>query len=101
MQFAALQHCETFAHHGHIPLVEVAEWAWRRFAGDAALNHLRGVPPLLDRHLRNAWERLSVLSEGHGVPDDKYLGVAGHTEVILDAHPAGAVCLRVEPLASR
>src|SRR6266481_4792501 len=98
-ELAALQHSKTLAHHGHVPFIEIAKWAWRAIAGNAAVNQSPCIAPLLNRHLCNTCQWLAVLIERCGIANHKDLGMAGHSQILLDAYPTGAVCLRAQLLA--
>jgi hypothetical protein len=99
--FAALHHSEALAHHGHAALVKVAKWARRGMADDAEVNQLPCIAPLLHRHLRDTGQGITVLIERGCIPNHKYLGVSGHSEVILNAHPPSAICFHIQPVARR
>src|SRR5215470_4657540 len=58
LDFAALQHRKTLAHHRHAPLVEVAKWSRRLAAGCAAVNEFSCITSLLHGHLRHAGKGL-------------------------------------------
>src|SRR5438128_2208283 len=100
VQPAALQHGEALANHRHGPFVEVAERRRRRFPGDATVNDGSGVAALLHGHLCDAGQRMTVLIERRRIADDEDLGMSWHAEIWLDAHAAGAIRRRLEPLAS-
>src|SRR5271168_1742252 len=82
----AFQHGKALAHHGHVAFVKVAERSESGIARDAAVNQLCRISPLLDRYLRDPWQRLAISIEGRGIPNHKYLGVSEYCQVILDAH---------------
>src|ERR1700728_1076968 len=98
LDFAALQHRKTLAHHRHAAFVKVAKRAWRGFAGDAVVNYFSRVAPLLHRYLSNARKGFAVLIEGRRVPDDENLGMPWYREIVLYSHSPGAVCLHLQPL---
>jgi hypothetical protein len=60
---AALQDGEALTDYRHTAFVKVTEWSGHGFAADTAVNQFPCVSPLLDRHLRNSGQRLSVLIE--------------------------------------
>src|SRR5215472_15397391 len=97
LDFAALQHSKTLAHHSHAAFVKVAEGSRWWIANDAIENQLSCITPLLHRHLRYAWQRFAVLIEGCRVADHENLGMAGHGKIVLNANPARAVCFDVQP----
>src|ERR1700687_2235643 len=101
MDFAALQHSKAFTHYSHVALVKVVEWTWRGFARHAVVNKLPYIASLLHRHLCHARQWLAVLIERCGGANNKYLGVPGHSQVVLDAHAPGPVCLHLQPLARK
>src|SRR5277367_493145 len=98
LDFAALQHSKALAHHRHAAFVKIAKRAWSGFAGDAVVNYLSRVAPLLHRHLGNARQGFAVLIERRCVTDHENLGVLRHGEVILDSHSPGAVGFHLQPL---
>ena len=101
MYVPGFQHGETFAHDGHAPFVKVTERPRGRFAGKPPADQLSGVVPLLNRHLRHAWQRPSVLIQGRGIANDKYFGMPSEAKIILDAHASGVIRFRRQPFAGR
>ncbi len=97
----ALQDGEALAHDGHAAFVEIMKWVGRAIPDDAAVNKFPCIAPLLYRYLCNSWQRLAVLIERRGIANHEELGVSRNTQVILDAHPPGSVCLHLQPLACR
>src|SRR6267378_5445149 len=67
MEFAALQHSKTLAHHGQVPFIEIVKWARHVTAYDVTVNQFPRVAPLLDRHLRHTWQGLAVLIQRCGI----------------------------------
>src|SRR5260370_6913711 len=65
------------------------------------MDQLSCISPLLDCDLRNTREWRAVLVERCRIPNHKYLGMSRYGEVILDAHPPGAICLDLQPFACR
>src|SRR5262245_32603477 len=55
-QLACLQYGIALSHDGHVAFVEIAKWARRGSAGDAALDEPADVSPLLDGHLGDTGE---------------------------------------------
>src|SRR5215471_3724356 len=101
VQLPALEDRVPGADHRHGPAIGVAERVRRRLPGHAARDRLTRVVTLLDRHLRDSREWLSVLHEGGRVPDHEDLRVARNGEVGPDLHPPRSVSLRPQPLAGR
>src|SRR5689334_14746945 len=99
MDLAALQYSKALAHDGQAAFIKIAKRARRGIADNAAVNQLPSVAPLLQRDLRNTWQRLAKLIEGCGIPNHKYFGVSRYTEVILDTHSSRAICLDLQPIA--
>src|SRR5260370_17751630 len=65
------------------------------------MDQLSCISPLLDCDLRITREWRAVLVERCRIPNHKYLGMSRYGEVILDAHPPGAICLDLQPFACR
>src|SRR6266853_6283773 len=103
MDKAALQYSKALANDSQVAFVKITKRRRRVFAGlfarhfttDALVKKLSHVAPLLDRHLRHARQRLAMLIERCRIANHKYFRMFGDTEVILDAHSTGAVCLRL------
>jgi hypothetical protein len=98
---AALQDSESLADDCHVSFVEVPKRSWCRRTGNASVNQLPRITPLLYCHLRYTGERFTVLIETGGIAYDKNLGMAGHCQVILDLYPAAVIGLHSQPLAGR
>src|SRR5277367_445682 len=59
------------------------------------------MPPLLNRDLRNAGERLTLFLKRGRIANHKDLRMLGHGEVALNVHSSGTVGLDLQPLAGR
>src|SRR5215475_13848813 len=101
LDFSTLQYRETLAYHRHIALVEVAERSRLSAAGYAVVNESSSITSLLHGHLRHAGKRFAVLLECRGIANHKDLGISGYSQIFLNAHSPGAVCLHLQPLARR
>jgi hypothetical protein len=101
MDFAALQHRKAFTHNNHVAFVKVVEGAWRGFARDAVVNKLPCITALLHRDLGQARQGLAVLIKRCSVANNKYFGVSGHSQVVLDAHAPGPIRLYFQPHAGK
>src|ERR1700722_17755804 len=87
LNFPALQHSKTLAHHCHAAFVKVAKWARCGFARDAVANHLACVATPLNGYLRDARKRFAVLIERRSIADHEDLWMSGDCEIVLSAHP--------------
>src|SRR5262249_48918285 len=64
-----------------------------------ATNEFSRITSLLHSHLRYARKGLTVLRERSGVADYENFWMSGNRQIILNSHPAGAVCLHPQPLS--
>src|SRR5208337_2253653 len=58
-----LQDGKSLTNDGHVALVKVTKWTWRRVTGYAAVNDFSCIMSLLHSYLRNAGKRLAVFLE--------------------------------------
>ena len=98
-QPAGLQDGETSADDRHRAFVEITKRGRRGFATDTPVNQRARIATLLHRHLGHAGQWSPVLIERRRIADDEDLGMAGHAEIWLDTHAAGAIRRRLQPLA--
>src|SRR5712675_1041380 len=101
MDFAALQYRKAFTHDSHVAFVKVVEWTWRGFVRDAVVNKLPCITALLHRHLGHPRQWFAVLIERCGVANNKYFGISGHSQVVLDAYAPGSICFHLQPFARK
>src|SRR5271154_5979778 len=93
VKLPALQNGKTLADNCHAALVEITKGSRSCRSGDARMNQLARIAPLLNCHLRHTGQLLAVLIERRGIADDENLGMAGHRQVLLYPYPAGMICL--------
>src|SRR6267154_5297448 len=101
MDFAALQYRKAFTHNSHVAFVKLVEWTWRGFACYAVVNKLPCITALLHCHLCHTRQWCAVLIERCGVANNKYFGMSGHSQVVLDAHAPGSICFHLQPFARK
>src|SRR5262249_38273670 len=99
LDLPALQYGKALAHYRHAALVEVTKGSRLLAAGDSATNEFSRITSLLHSHLRYARKGLTVLRERSGVADYENFWMSGNRQIILNSHPAGAVCLHPQPLS--
>src|SRR6266581_3266843 len=94
---AALQNGKVLANYRHVAFVEIPEWPRRRLACNPAVYQAARVAALLHRHLRHAGQRLAIVVQRSGIADHEDLGMTGHGEILLNAHPPGVIRFRTQP----
>jgi hypothetical protein len=95
-----LKDCEPRSDNSHISLVEVAEWLGGGLTKQDLSDATTCIVALLNRHLGDAWQWLSVLLERSCISDYVYVWISGNGEIVLNTDAAGAVSLHVQPFAS-
>src|SRR6516165_4101410 len=99
LELPALQYGKTLADDCHGALVEIAKRGRLLAPGYAAVNEFSRIMPSLHCHLRHAGKWFAVLFKCCGIANYKDLGMSGYSQIFLNAHPAGAVGLHLQPLA--
>ena len=69
--------------HGQIPFIEIPEWGGGWFTKQALSDAPAGVLALLNRHLGDARQWLSILLEGSRVSNYVYVWISGNGEIVL------------------
>src|SRR5579864_769037 len=95
--FACLKDCETRSDNGHISLIEISERLGGGLTNQALSDAPTCIATLLNRHLSDTRQWLSVLLERSSIPYYIYVWMSGNREVVLNADAAGAVRLDVQP----
>jgi hypothetical protein len=94
-----LKDCEPRSDNGHISFIEVAEWLGGGLTKQDLSDAVTCIVALLNRHLGDAWQWLSVLLERSCISDYVYVWMSGNREIVLYANAAGAVSLHLQPFA--
>src|SRR5258707_7620145 len=91
---------ESRSDNGHIPFIEIPErcggWLTKQALSDAPA----GVLALLNRHLGDARQWLSILLEGSRIYNYVHVWISGNGEIVLNTDAARAVSLHRQPYAS-
>ena len=101
LHLVTLQNRKVLADYGHVAFVEVRKRTRRRFTCDAAVKELSRITSLLHGDLCNPGKWLAILFKRGGISNHEDLRVAKHTEISLNAHPAGTIGFHVEPFSCR
>src|SRR6266566_3168379 len=101
MNLAALHDGKAFANHCHVAFVEIAKWRRSGLSEEAFSNQPSRVTSSLHRHLGHAGQRLAVLLNRRGIPDDKNLRMPGHREIGLHFDASCAIGFDPQPFARR
>jgi len=90
---------ESRSDNGHIPSIEIPKrcggWLTKQALSDAPA----GVLALLNRHLGDARQWLSILLEGSRISNYVYVWISGNGEIVLNTNAPGVVGLRAQPFA--
>src|ERR1700689_4614905 len=92
-----LKDCEPSSDNGHISFIEVPERLGGGLRKQTLGDSSACIATLLNRHLRDTRQWLSVLFKGSGISDYIYVWISGNSEVVLNPEGAAAARLYVQP----